>query len=191
MENRVGDNRPTPQQLADWTAALTKVFEEMKPFLVKLTPGEKQRLAQFRPGGEQIVELVARVADKYGIQIKDMPTAGMRDDLGLTKDLAPIASQIDLMGAWLADSIGAARSEAWQAATGNYSVLSRVGEANPSLARELKPARAFFRRRKKGEPPPEEESEGEGEDGAEEPTDTEGEDAAPDAGKAGGDTKTP
>ena len=171
MENRVGDLRPTPQQLAAWATTLATLFEEMKPFLVKLTPAEKRHLAQFRPGGERIVELVARVAKKYGVHLQDMPTVGMLDDLGLSRDLAPIADQIGLISSWLADTISAARSEAWQAATGNYSVLARVGEANPSVQHEIKPARAFFRRRKRGEVLVEEETEGE--EGSEETEETE------------------
>ena len=50
----------------------------------------------------------------------------------------------------LDDTLSQARSEAWQAATGNYSVLVRVSVANPSLASEIAPAKSFFGRKAKG-----------------------------------------
>lgn len=153
MDNRVGDNLPTQQQVQDWTERLEKLFAEMKPFMVKLTADEKKRLLGFRPGGEAIVALIAGLAEKYGIQIADMPIAGMRNDLALSQMLTPVVSQLALMAAWGEDTVSAARSEAWQATTGNYSVLSRVAEANPSLAAEIKPARELFaRRNRKPEP---------------------------------------
>ena len=154
MENRVGDNLPTEQQLAAWKATLDTLFAEMKPFLIKLSKDEKRHLAQFRPGGEQIVALIANLSEKYGINLVDMPVAGMRSDLQLSQVLTPVVGQMSLMAAWGDDTRAAATSEAWQATTGNYSVLSRVAESNPSLAEELKPAKQFFARRKKG--PPEE-----------------------------------
>ena len=154
MENRVGDNLPTEQQLAAWEATLKTLFAEMKPFMIKLSKDEKRRLLQFRPGGEQIVALVANLAEKYGISLADMPVAGMRSDLQLSQVLAPVVGQMSLMATWGDDTVDSASSEAWQAATGNYSVLSRVAESNPSLAEELKPAKQFFARRKKA--PPEE-----------------------------------
>jgi sugar (pentulose or hexulose) kinase len=150
MENRVGDNLPTEQQLAAWKAALDTLFAEMKPFMTKLSKDEKQHLLQFRPGGEKIVALIATLAEKYGIHLADMPVAGMRSDLQLSQVLAPVVGQLALMASWGDDTLAAARSEAWQATTGNYSVLSRVAESNASLAEELKPAKQFFARRKKG-----------------------------------------
>jgi len=155
MDNRVGDNLPTPQQVQDWTAKLEQLFAEMKPFMTKLSADEKQHLLGFRPGGEAIVALIAGLAEKYGIQLADMPVSGMRNDLALSQTLAPIVSQLALMASWGQDTVSAARSEAWQATTGNYSVLSRVSDANPSLAAEIKPAQEFFARRSKKQPPPE------------------------------------
>ena len=153
MDNRVGDKLPTPQEVQDWAARLEKLFAEMKPYMVKLAADDKQRLLGFRPGGEAIVALVGSLAEKYGIHLGDMPVDGMRNDLALSQMLAPVVSQLGLMTSWGEDTVSAARSEAWQAATGNYSVLSRVAEANPSLAAEIKPAREFFARRsKKPEP---------------------------------------
>lgn len=152
MDNRVGDNLPTPQQVQDWTERLEKLFAEMKPYMVKLSADEKKRLLGFRPGGETVVALVAALAEKYGVHLADMPIDGMRNDLALAQTFTPVVSQLALMASWGEDTVSAARSEAWQATTGNYSVLSRVAEANPSLAAEIKPAREFFARRRKPEP---------------------------------------
>jgi hypothetical protein len=123
-----------------------------------------------------IVALVANLADKYGISIREMPTAGMRSDLLLSQVLAPLQSDFTLVTSWLDDTISAARSESWQAATGNYSVLSRVSEANPSLRKELKPARGFFARRRKNDATPAQEEHA-GDDAEQETQPTGGKDA--------------
>ena len=69
-----------------------------------------------------------------------------QEDLTLAQRLAPVASSVGLIAERLSNTLGQARSETWQAATGNYSVLVRVSVANPSLEKELEPARAFFAR---------------------------------------------
>ncbi len=85
--------------------------------------------------------MVADLAVKYGIALPDMPVDGMRDDLTLAQRLAPVASSDGLIAERLSNTLGQAHSETWQAATGNHSVLVRVSVANPSLEKELEPAR--------------------------------------------------
>jgi hypothetical protein len=112
--------------------------------MVKLSADEKKHLLPFRPGGEVIVALIADLAEKYNIHLADMPVEGMRNDLAASQMLAPLVSKFSLIAAWGEDTMSVTRSESWQSTTGNYSVLSRVSEANASLATELKPAREFF-----------------------------------------------
>jgi hypothetical protein len=153
MKNLVGSSIPSETQIKDWQDRIQKIADEIQPYTVKLSPDDARHLLRFRPGGEVIVALVADLATKYGIALPDMPIAGMRDDLTLAQRLAPVASSVGLMAERLTDTLGQARSETWQAATGNYSVLVRVSAANPSREKELEPARAFFARRNKPQAP--------------------------------------
>jgi hypothetical protein len=153
MENKVGSAIPTEKQIKSWQERAQALADEMEPYTIKLHAEDAKHLLRFRPGGEVIVALVADLAVKYNIALPDMPVDGMRDDLTLAQRLAPVASSIGLIAERLTDTVGQARSETWQAATGNYSVLVRVSVANPSLAKELEPARAFFARRSKPQTP--------------------------------------
>ena len=153
MENKVGSVIPTEKQIKSWQERAQALADEIEPYTIKLSSDDTKHLLRFRPGGEVIVALVADLAVKYGIALPDMSVAGMRDDLILAQRLAPIASSVGLIAERLTNTVGQARSETWQAATGNYSVLVRVSVANPSLEKELEPARAFFARRAKPQAP--------------------------------------
>ncbi len=149
MENKVGSNIPSEAQIKAWQERVKQLADEIEPYTVKLSADDARHLLRFRPGGEAIVALVADLATKYGIALPDMSVDGMRADLTLAQRLAPVASSVGLIAERLSNTLGQARSETWQAATGNYSVLVRVSVANPSLEKELLPARAFFARRSK------------------------------------------
>jgi len=149
MDNKVGDYIPTSAKTQTWTTQLKDLRAEMGQYTIKLSDDERKHLAQIRTGGEPIIGLVGDLSVKYGIHLPDMPVDGMRDDLTLAQRLGPLYSELSLLLSQVEDTIAQARSEAWQAATGNYSVLSRVAAANPSLAKELEPAKEFFARRRK------------------------------------------
>ena len=151
MKNLVGSVIPSEAQIKDWQDRFQKLADEIEPYTIKLSADDARHLLRFRPGGETIVALVADLATKYGIALPDMPVEGMQADLTLAQRLAPVASSVGLIADRLNDTLGQARSETWQAATGNYSVLVRVSAANPSLEKEMEPARAFFARRSKSQ----------------------------------------
>ena len=153
MENKVGSIIPSEDQIKSWQDRIRQLEAEIEPYTIKLSADDAKHLLRFRPGGEVIVALVADLAAKYNVALPDMPVEGMRADLTLAQRLAPLASSVGLLSERLANTLGQARSETWQAATGNYSVLVRVSVANPSLEKELSPARAFFARRSKPQEP--------------------------------------
>jgi hypothetical protein len=148
MDNKVGDHVPAEKQMQGLVGAVQAVRDDVQKFTIKLSPAEKRHQAALPPGGESVVQLVGMLAEKYGIALSDMPVEGMRDDLTLAQRLTPLVSEVALLLETLEDTVSQARSEAWQAATGNYSVLARVSAANPALAKELAPAREFFVRRR-------------------------------------------
>jgi hypothetical protein len=148
MDNKVGDHVPAQPQVKSFVSAVQAIRDDVEKFTIKLSPAEKRHLAALPPGGEAVVQHVGVLAEKYGLALSDMPVDGMRDDLTLAQRLAPLVSEVALLLEILEDTVAQARSEAWQAATGNYSVLARVSAANPALAKELAPAREFFVRRR-------------------------------------------
>ncbi len=147
MQNRVGSQVPTEAQVQAWITTLQTLRTEMGAYGIKLSADDRQRLAKMRSGGEAMVTLIGTLATKYGIALADMPVAGMISDLTLAQRLQPLLSETTLLAEFCRDTIGCGMSEAWQAATGNYSVLRRLTGANPSLQTELKPVKAFFARR--------------------------------------------
>ncbi len=149
MKNRVGDKLPTMLELQNLANQVKALRANINPFTIKLSAAERKRLAHLRAGGEQIIALVADLSAKYNIQLADASIDGMNADLTLAQRLAPLASELSLLAEEVNDTLAAAQSEAWQAATCNYSVLARVSKANPSLQSELAPARAFFAKRRK------------------------------------------
>jgi hypothetical protein len=149
MDNKVGETLPTSAKTQAWTTQIKALRAEMGKYTIKLSPDERRHLAQIRTGGELIVIVVGDLAVKYGISLPDMPVDGMFDDMTLAQRLGPLCSELSLLLSQVEDTIAQARSEAWQAATGNYSVLSRVAAVNPSLAKELEPAKDFFAKRRK------------------------------------------
>lgn len=150
MDDKVGSDVPTEKQVKALIQKVNDLHDEIEKFTIKLTVDERRHQLRFRPGGEPIVALLGELSTKYGIALPDMPVEGMIDDLTLAQRLAPLASAVNLLGERLDDTLSQARSEAWQAATGNYSVLLRVSAANASLASEIAPAKSFFGRKAKG-----------------------------------------
>lgn len=149
MDNKVGTDVPSAEEIQELLEQTLAISAALEKYTIKLTPEDRRYLAPFLPGGEPVVQLVGDLAEKYGVVLPDMPVDGMRADLTLAQRLAPLVSQFALVLSRLEDTTAQGRSEAWQAATGNYSVLVRVSAANPSLAKELEPARAFFARKRR------------------------------------------
>lgn len=154
MENRVGDTIPSAAEVTKLVKDVEAIGAKVAPYTVKLTPDERMRLVKFRPGGEAIVELVARLCGKYNVNSDDTPVDGMNADLELAARLRSLAAAADLLARTLDDTELEAEGECWHAATANYSLLSLMARNNAALAAELEPARAFFatgaRRKKPG-----------------------------------------
>lgn len=154
MDNRVGDTIPPEAEVAKLVRAIEAVAVKVERYTVKLTAQERKGLLKFRPGGEAIVELVARLAIKYKSNADDTPVDGMKADLELSQRLRPLTAAAELLARTLDDTELEAEGECWHAATANYTLLNLLARNNPTLASELEPARAFFatgpRRKKPG-----------------------------------------
>jgi len=149
MDDKVGDEIPTEAEITAAVKIIVDLRAKLSKYTIKLTPEERKHLLRFRPGGERVVELIGSLSEKYEVSLSDMPVDGMRNDLTLAARIAPLLREVNLLGEELQDTTSEAYSEAWQAATGNYSVLSRVSTANAALASELSPAKEFFAKKRK------------------------------------------
>ncbi len=144
MKDLVGKTNPPQQTVDDIKTRISGVMNDIQPFSVSLTTEERMRTTKFRPGGERIVELIARLAQQYSVTLPNMSTAGMNSDLALAQQLRPVADQARALADTLSDTVLEAESECWWVATAYYSALVRVAASDPKLADALKPAIDFF-----------------------------------------------
>jgi hypothetical protein len=89
MENRVGDNVPTPAKLAALLKQLQDVVAEIKKFGVILTKDERRRLLRVRRDSEAMQRLIYAIAQKRGLKIEGFPLAGMLADINLAQAMEP------------------------------------------------------------------------------------------------------
>ena len=144
MENKVGDTVPSEDTLNATNEELTNARQKLKPFLVSLSVEERRRALRFRPGGEAIVALMAKLARQTGVSLPGVSVEGMEGDLALSKTLSSVEENAQVLLDAVSDTRLQALSEAWWAATALYTSLSRVADSDPELARALKPATEFF-----------------------------------------------
>ena len=144
MENKVGDTVPSEDTINATNEELTKARQKLKPFLVSLSVEERRRALRFRPGGEAIVALMAKLARQTGVSLPGVSVEGMEGDLALSKTLSSVEENAQVLLDAVSDTRLQALSEAWWAATALYTSLSRVADSDPELARALKPATEFF-----------------------------------------------
>ena len=144
MENKVGDTVPSEDTINATNEELTKARQKLKPFLVSLSVEERRRALRFRPGGEAIVALMAKLARQTGVSLPGVSVEGMEGDLALSKTLSSVEENAQVLLDAVFDTRLQALSEAWWAATALYTSLSRVADSDPELARALKPATEFF-----------------------------------------------
>jgi len=144
LENKVGDTVPSEDTINATNEELTKARQKLKPFLVSLSVEERRRALRFRPGGEAIVALMAKLARQTGVSLPGVSVEGMEGDLALSKTLSSVEENAQVLLDAVSDTRLQALSEAWWAATALYTSLSRVADSDPELARALKPATEFF-----------------------------------------------
>ena len=144
MENKVGNSIPSAETVDATNDELTKARQKLQPFLVSLSVEERRRALRFRPGGEAIVALMAKLARQTGVSLPGVSVEGMEGDLALSQTLNSVEENAQVLLDAVSDTRLQALSEAWWAATALYTSLSRVADSDPELARALKPATEFF-----------------------------------------------
>jgi hypothetical protein len=157
MQDRVGTEIPSQEQITEALELIQRASELLRPFCIALSVEERKRLLRMRIGGEQVVTDVAAMAERHSLSLPGASPGGMRNDLALAKLLAPVSNAADSFSQLLSDTILEAQSEAWWGTTANYTALARIAGGNPEIEAELKPVVEFFarKRRRRGTPAPE------------------------------------
>ncbi len=155
MENKVGDNVPTPKALAQLHEQLREVIAKLRAFGVTLDADSRRRLLHARLGAEPHVRRVHDLAVRYDVKLKHIPLDGMVADQALTATMNPLVEELQAGLTLAQDTAGQAESEAWEAFLAYYGVLSNMAERDPTLADELASVIEFMSngpRKKKPEP---------------------------------------
>lgn len=117
MENRVGDNVPTPAKLAALLKQLQDVVTELKKFGVILTKDERRRLLRVRRDSEPVQRLIYAIAQKRNLKIDGFPLSGMLHDIDLAQAMEPFEQAMALGQQLTSDTLLQADTEGWQAPT--------------------------------------------------------------------------
>ena len=144
MENKVGDKNPDAAATAKLVAELGGVVEALGKFCITLSKDERRRLLHARLGAEPHIARVHEMATKFGINLVNMPLAGMLSDLALYVMLRPIADTLRTALQMVEDTAGEAESEAWQAFLAYYGALAGVAKHHPEIATALAPTIEFM-----------------------------------------------
>ncbi len=155
MENRVGDNVPTPAKLAALLKQLQDVVTELKKFGVILTKDERRRLLRVRRDSEPMQRLIYAIAQKRSLKLEGFPLQGMLNDINLAQAMEPFEQAMELGQQLTTDTLLQADTEGWQAFLAYYGVLTAMASTDAELARELQPVVDFMKvGRRKPEPTP-------------------------------------
>ena len=92
MQDRVGSHVPAEKEIEQAIHDIDKAVAKLRPLLISLTPAERQAIPKFRPGGEEVVGAVGRLATKYGVALPNISVESMNADLAgsrLTRTMTP------------------------------------------------------------------------------------------------------
>ena len=145
MENRVGNNVPSPAKLQSLLKQLQDVIAELQKFGIVLTVEERKQLLRARRDSEPHQRLVHELASKKGLDLTGFPLPDMLNDINLVQALEPFDSAATLGQQLVSDTLLEADTEAWQAFLAYYAVLSSMAKRDAELATQLKPVVEFMK----------------------------------------------
>lgn len=139
-------------------ADLRAIRGRIAQFGVTLTKSERRRAIKFRPGGEEIVERLANIAQTFGLTtLPSTTTAEMLENLSLARRLRPLQQELERLERTVADTLLQAQSDCWGGAMTFYTTLARSARDNAELAKAMESLFQFFAigKRSTRNPPPE------------------------------------
>ncbi len=137
MDNKVGDKLLTTEEHAQLLTQVKAIVEKLKTHGITLTVEDRKRTLRQRRGAESHIQRVLDLAKKHGVSLKNIPLAGLENDLALSKQLQPIEEELRVALQLAEDTGTQAGSEGWEAFLAYYGVLSSIGERMPDVAAEL------------------------------------------------------
>ena len=151
MDNRVGDKLPSEKEVATILADIASIKTRLAKWGVHLSAEERLGATKLRAGAEELAPKLVSIAQSNKVEIRNVPLAGMTDDLALAKAMQPIELAIDELRQIAADTRLEASSEAAQAFYAYYSRLAKMAEMDPELETQMAPLVAVMAtgRRKK------------------------------------------
>jgi len=149
MQDRVGTNVPTDEQIVGWVATINKIQQEMAPYGPGLTPEERRHALRFRLGDEPIVHSLAGVVRKHEVSLPGITADGMQADLLLMQKLKPICDAAHALYQFTDDTMLESASECWYAATAYYTAVSRMVSSFPDIKATIADVASFFARRRR------------------------------------------
>lgn len=153
MQDKVGSNVPTAEQVSSLVAEIQSISEKVAAFTVMLTPPERSATTKMRTGGESVVADIGALATHHALTLPQISVDGMNADLALAQRLRPLANAVEQLSQRLDDTVLEAQSECWWAATAYYTALCRIAGADSSLKAALKPLVDFFATGRRKKPP--------------------------------------
>jgi hypothetical protein len=144
MKNKVGTKQLSDAELSAIQAEVQKIKAALAPVGVKLTAEERQSAVKFRPGGEEVVTELARLAKQHNATIPGVNADDMLADLKLAQQIAPVAKELEEASRLANDTLLEAQGECWWAALAYYSLLLTMSRNEPALADHLQPIVKFF-----------------------------------------------
>ncbi len=147
MDNKVGDNSLTVQEVAELLTQAKAISAKLKAHGIVLTTDERKRLLRARRGANEHIQRVVDLATKHGVSLPNVPLAGIANDLKLEQQLQPIGEELRV-ALQLAEDTGAqAASEAWEGFLAYYGVLSSMAQRMPDVAADLASVVEFMAKR--------------------------------------------
>lgn len=144
MENKVGDNVPTPTDITQLLDQLKGIVLALKKFGIILSTPERKSLLHARIGAEPHIARIHDLAIKHKVDIAGIPLEGMKNDLALYTMLRPFQDEFNAGGVVADDTAGQAESEAWEAFLAYYGTLCGMAKHQADLASELAPVIEFM-----------------------------------------------
>jgi hypothetical protein len=149
MQDRVGSNVLTAEQLKAVQGHLTALSELLGPVTVNLSGEERLRTTKMRVDGDWVVSRIADLAAARNMSLPGISIAGIRGDLALAQQLGSLATDTTAFQQRIDDTVLEARSECWWGTLAYYTALVRMAGTDPALADALKPVVEYFSRGKR------------------------------------------
>lgn len=144
MDNKVGNNVPAAQVLAQLLAQVQQANEALIAFCITLSDDERASALRPLRGADPMIAKAAALCVKYGISVPHVPPQGMLADADLARQIRPFVDAYEVGRRMVTDTLTQAQSESWEAFLALYAAIVRAASHDPQLAAEAKELQEFM-----------------------------------------------